>query len=85
MLIHKKLSTQTNPFYEIVGELSKDEWTPVTIAYLEKIAKLVNVNNKLVETYGQAFEVLEFLRDGGAVELQLLKGTTNIYKIRRGY
>lgn len=79
------MSTQTNPFYEIVGELSKDEWTPVTIAYLEKIAKLVNVNNKLVETYGQAFEVLEFLRDGGAVELALIDGTTSMYKIRRGY
>lgn len=84
-MIHKRLSTQPNPFYEIVGELSKDEWTPVTIAYLEKIAKLVNVDNKLVETYGQAFEVLEFLRDGGVVELTLINGSTSMYKIRRGY
>lgn len=85
MLIHKKLSTQANPFYEIIGELSKDEWVPVTVGYLQKIAGLLNRDNTLVNTYGETFEVLEFLRDGGAVELTLLDGSANMYKIRKGY
>lgn len=80
-----KSSTTPNPFIQIVGELSKDEWQPVTIAYLHKVSKLLNNDKTLVNTYGQTFEVLEFLRDRGAVELSLLDGTTNMYKIRKGY
>lgn len=82
--IHKSASA-SNPFHEIVGELSKETWIPVTIAYLTKVANLLNTNGKIVDTYGETFTVLEFLRDSGAVELELLNGTTNMYKIKKGY
>lgn len=85
MLTVQTSNSTTNPFYEILGELSKDAWIPVTLSYLNKIAKLINVNGTLVNTYGETFQVLEFLRDRGAVELEMLDGSANMYKIKRGY
>ena len=79
------LNSTFNPFKEIVGELSRETWNPVTIKYLVRIASQLNVNGKIVDTFGETFAVLEYLRDNGAVELELLDGTTNMYKIRKGY
>jgi len=71
-----------NPFRELLAGLSDTEYTVVTLDYLKHVSDTVNKPSTVIQTYGEAFQVLEFLATARAIEMKLDHGT-NIYKIRK--
>ena len=57
----------------------------VSIAYLREVHDTVNAElaSPIIKTYGDAFEVLEFLDTNKVVELRPLEGENGIFKIRK--
>ena len=56
----------------------------VTLDFLTQVRDLVNQETTIVTTYGEAFQVLEFLAKAKAVELEPAE-KAGVFKIRKGY
>ena len=75
--------TPQNPFHHLLANLSLTEYQTVTIAYLREVSKILNKPGTIVQTFGEAFQVLEFLAQAQAVELIEVEGFEGVYKIRK--
>ena len=64
-----KTESSTNPFAILLAGLSTTEPTPVTLGFLEWVTEVVNKPSVVVQTYGEAFQVLQFLETARVVEL----------------
>jgi hypothetical protein len=64
-----KPESSTNPFAILLAGLSTTEPTPVTLKFLEWVTEVVNEPSVVVQTYGEAFQVLQFLETARVVEL----------------
>ena len=51
--------------------------------YLKHVSDIVNEPSPVVQTYGEAFQVLEFLATARAIELVPLDSEQKQYKIRK--
>lgn len=56
----------------------------VTLDFLTQVRDLVNKETTIITTYGEAFQVLEFLAKAKAVELEPAE-KAGVFKIRKGY
>ena len=72
-----------NPFHKLLAGLSDDKYQTVTLDYLKIVSEIVNEHSVVVQTFGEAFRVLEFLHDAKAVELVLLDESQGVYKIKK--
>jgi len=50
---------------------------------LKVVSEIVNEPGTIVETFGQAFQILEFLAEAKAVELVPIENSPGVYKIRK--
>jgi hypothetical protein len=50
---------------------------------LEQVTQTVNTHGEMIQTYGEAFQTLEFLAQAGAIELASLNGDPNQFKVRK--
>jgi hypothetical protein len=66
----------------LLATLDSETWQIVTLEYLNQVAKVVNQQQMVVGTYGDAFSVLEFLAKAGAIELEPAD-TDGVHKIRK--
>jgi hypothetical protein len=83
MLKMTKSDTTPNPFTKLLNETLTVEFQPVTLQLLEQVTHTVNMHGEMIQTYGEAFQTLEFLAQAGAVELASLNGDPNQFKIRK--
>lgn len=81
MLQKAKLSM--NPFQVLLAGLSETESIPVTLQFLEWVTKIINEPSEVVQTYGEAFQVLQFLETAGVVELTAIHNNPGAYTIRK--
>jgi len=72
-----------NPFAKLLNETLTAEFQPVTLDLLERVTNTVNMHGEMVQTYGEAFQTLEFLAQARAVELVPLNGDATQFKIRK--
>ena len=72
----------TNPFKTLLAGLSITEPHAVTLQFLEWVTAVINEPSEVVQTYGEAFQVLQFLETAGVVELTKIPGT-EVYTIKR--
>jgi hypothetical protein len=72
-----------NPFRKLLNELFTGEFQPVTLQLLETVTHIVNEPSTVVQTYGEAFQTLEFLAQARAVELIPIEAGSQQYKIRK--
>lgn len=72
-----------NPFRVLLTGLSQTESVPVTLQFLEGVTKTINEPSEVVQTYGEAFQVLEFLATAGVVELTPVENNPGAYTIKR--
>lgn len=73
----------TNPFRVLLTGLSTTESVPVTLQFLDWVSKTINEPSEVVQTYGETFQVLEFLETAGVVELTPVKDNPGAYTIRK--
>ena len=73
----------TNPFRVLLTGLSTTESVPVTLQFLDWVSKTINEPSEVVQTYGETFQVLEFLATAGVVELTPVKDNPGAYTIRK--
>lgn len=73
----------TNPFKTLLAGLSTTEPHAVTLQFLEWVSKTVNEPSEVVQTYGEAFQVLQFLETAGVVELTPVPNSPGAYTIRK--
>ena len=78
----KSSGTGNNPFKVLVGNLST-EWKIVSLAYLKEVHDTINAESNIIQTYGDAFEILEYLANAKVIDLVPLEGEDNVYKIRK--
>ena len=71
-----------NPFKVLLHGLSDTEYTDVTLGFLKEVAAIINEPSQVVQTYGETFQILEFLATAGAIELKL-SPDESLYKIRK--
>lgn len=64
-----KSATSPNPFRTLLAGIDSETWQVVTLEFLRHVSEIINKDEKLVVTYGEAFQVLEFLAQAGAIEL----------------
>jgi hypothetical protein len=67
----------------LLNEIFTDEFQPVTLGLLEQVTNTVNMHGEMIQTYGEAFQTLEFLAQARAVELVPLNGDATQFKIRK--
>lgn len=72
-----------NPFKKLLNELLTGEFQPVTLGLLADVTRIVNEPGETIQTYGEAFQTLEFLAQARAVELVPLDHDKKQYKIRK--
>jgi hypothetical protein len=72
-----------NPFRKLLDELLTTEFQPVTLQLLEDVTHIVNEPSTVLQTYGEAFQTLEFLAQARAVELVTIEPGSQQYKIRK--
>lgn len=63
--------------------LSQTERVPVTLQFLEWVTEVINEPSVVIQTYGEAFQVLEFLATAGVVELTAVHNNPGAYTIRK--
>lgn len=81
----KTTSTTTeNPFKKLLTQLHTEEWRLVTLDFLKLVHDLVNRDEQLITTYGEAFEVLQFLQQAQVVELEPAE-EHGVFKIRKRF
>ena len=73
----------TNPFRVLLTGLSTTESVPVTLQFLDWVSKTINEPSEVVQTYGETFQVLEFLATAGVVELTPVRDNPGAYTIRK--
>ena len=73
----------TNPFHKLLAGLSAVEYKVVTLDYLKIVSETVNEPSTIVQTFGEAFQILEFLAEARVVELVKVDGNIGVYKIRK--
>lgn len=73
----------TNPFKTLLAGLSSTEAVPVTLSYLTEVSRIINEPSQVVQTYGEAFQVLEFLAQAQVVELTPVENNPGAYLIRK--
>lgn len=56
---------------------------PVTLDFLQWVSTTINEPSEVVQTYGEAFQVLEFLANAGVVELTAVEDNPGAYTIKR--
>jgi hypothetical protein len=78
-----KSDTTPNPFRKLLNEAFTAEFQSVTLQLLERVTTIVNEPSVVVQTYGEAFQTLEFLAQAHAVELVPLEPGSQQYKIRK--
>jgi hypothetical protein len=83
MLKMTKSATTPNPFAKLLSETLTTEFQPVTLQLLQQVTQTVNMHGEMIQTYGEAFQTLEFLAQARAVELVPLNGDPNQFKIRK--
>jgi hypothetical protein len=67
----------------LLDEILTAEFQPVTLQLLEQVTHTINIHGEMVQTYGEAFQTLEFLAQARAVELVPLNGEPTQFKIRK--
>jgi hypothetical protein len=72
-----------NPFRKLLSEVFTFEFQPVTLQLLEVVTRTINEPGEAIQTYGEAFQTLEFLAQARAVELVPLEPGSQQYKIRK--
>lgn len=72
-----------NPFQVLLAGLSQTESTPVTLQFLEWVTQTINEPSEVVQTYGEAFQVLKFLENAGVVELTPVHDNPGAYTIKK--
>lgn len=77
-----KPELSTNPFAILLAGLSTTEPTPITFQFLEWVSEVVNEPSEVVQTYGEAFQVLQFLETARVVEI-LEVPEQNAFTIRK--
>ncbi len=65
-------------------QLDTETWQLVTLEFLKTVHDLVNKDEVLVATYGEAFEVLRYLEKAGVVELEPAE-EHGVFKIRKRF
>ena len=65
-------------------QLHTEDWRLVTLDFLQTVHDLVNVDEKLIQTYGEAFEILRYLENAGVVELEPAE-QHGVFKIRKRF
>ena len=65
-------------------QLHTDQWRLVTLDFLQIVHDLVNKEQKLINTYGEAFEILRYLEKAEVVELERAE-EHGVYKIRKRF
>jgi hypothetical protein len=78
-----KMELNTNPFAILLAGLSTTEAVPVTLGFLEWVTEVVNKPSEVVQTYGEAFQVLQFLETARVVELLEMADQPGVYTIRK--
>jgi hypothetical protein len=64
--------------------LHTEEWQLVTLDFLVTVHNLVNRDEQLIQTYGEAFEVLRYLQQAQVVELEPAE-EHGVFKIRKRF
>lgn len=85
MLTIPVLNTQKNPFKVLLSTLIDNEYQEVSLPFLAMVSGIINNPTTIVETYGEAFRVLEFLAEAKVVELVPIAPELNQFKIRKLY
>jgi hypothetical protein len=67
----------------LLDEILTAEFQPVTLQLLEQVTHTINMHGEMVQTYGEAFQTLEFLSQARAVELVPLNSDATQFKIRK--
>lgn len=65
-------------------QLHTEDWRLVTLDFLQTVHDLVNVDGQLIQTYGEAFEILRYLENAGVVELEPAE-QHGVFKIRKRF
>jgi hypothetical protein len=65
-------------------QLHTEEWRLVTLDFLKIVHDLINAEEQLIQTYGEAFEVLQYLEKAGVVELEPAE-EHGVFKIRKRF
>lgn len=73
----------TNPFAILLAGLSETKSVPVTLQLLKWVTEVVNEPSEVVQTYGEAFQVLQFLETARVVELLEVAEQPGAYTIRK--
>jgi hypothetical protein len=68
----------------LLTHLHTEEWRLVTLEFLSTVHDLVNKDEKLIHTYGEAFEVLKYLEQAQIVELEPAEDA-GVFKIRKRF
>lgn len=77
------ISTE-NPFRKLLTQLHTEEWRLVTLDFLRLVHDLINKDEQLITTYGEAFEVLQYLEKAQVVELEPAE-QQGVFKIRKRF
>lgn len=64
--------------------MDTDKWRLVTLDFLRLVHDLVNKDQQLIQTYGEAFEVLRYLENAQVVELEPAE-KHGVFKIRKRF
>ena len=72
-----------NPFRKLLSDLITSEFQLVTLPFLKTVSEIVNEPAKIIITYGEAFQVLEFLATAKVVELVPVDEQNKQYKVRK--
>lgn len=75
--------SNTNPFAILLAGLSETKSVPVTLQLLKWVTEVVNEPSEVVQTYGEAFQVLQFLETARVVELLEVAEQPGAYTIRK--
>jgi monomeric isocitrate dehydrogenase len=78
----KSSGTGNNPFKVLVGNLTT-EWKFVSINYLKEVHDTINAESNIIKTYGDAFDILEYLANAKVIDLVPVESEEGIYKIRK--
>lgn len=65
-------------------QLDTEQWRLVTLDFLKVVHDLVNSQGQLINTYGEAFEILKYLEKAGVVELEPAE-EHGVFKIRKRF
>lgn len=67
-----------------MSNLDTKEWRLVTLDFLKFVHDLVNREQTLITTYGEAFEILRYLEKAEVVELEPAE-LAGVFKIRKRF